>query len=210
MTLSIKKIAAAGNADTIHIDVEIASGEHSEQRSFRILASQYALLKPSKGEISTEFYEELEEASRVCEAYGRAMNILSFGQNTAHTLALKLRRRGFDAETAEKAVAMICEKGYLSEEDDLRRDIEHCIGKRWGSRRIIAHLRSRGYDDETLSLADDELEKVDFGEICLELLRNRIDEIQRDPRERQKLVAFLSRYGYSMSEIRYALSNFEE
>ncbi len=210
MTISIKKMSAVGSGNTIRIDIAIESGEYSEQISFRILSSQYALLKLSKEEISRELYEELEESSRICDAYLKAMNILSFGSNTAHTLTLKLRRRGFDAEIAEKAVKMIRDKGYLSEEDDLRRDIEHCIGKRWGSRRILAHLRSRGYDDETLSLADDELERVDFGEICLELLENRIDEVPSDPRERQKVVAFLSRYGYTMSEIRYALSNFEE
>ena len=210
MTIQIKRLTAIGNGDVIGIDIEIEHDGNSQRTAFKILSSQYAKMKIAKGEISQSDFEEIEAASEICEAYLRAVNILSFGSNTAHTLILKLRRRGIDSDAAKEAVEMLRIKGYINEDGDLRREIERCLRKLWGSRRIMAHLHSKGYEDEALSAAEDELSEIDFGEICLELLESKCDEIPNDPKDRQKLIASLSRYGYSMSEIKYALSNFSK
>lgn len=208
MTILIKHITAIGSGDIIALDIEISNGDNSERTVLRILSSQYANLKPEKGEITTDFYEILESASKICEAYIRGLNILSFGANTAHTLKLKLRRRGVNESDAAEAVEMLRIRGFINEDQDMMREIERCLRKLWGSRRIIAHLHSKGYDDEALSSADDALSEIDFGEMCLELLEKKCEEIPSDPKERQKLVASLARYGYSMGEIKYALSEF--
>lgn len=206
MTIQIKRLCAVGNGDVISVEIEHEG--NSERTHFNLLSSQLSSLKLTKGEISTEIYERIEEASEICEAYRKAVSILSFGTNTAKTLILKLRRRGIDSESAAEAVEMLKAKGFLNEDEEITREIERCLRKGWGSRRILVHLHSKGYDDEALSVADDELSEIDFDELCLEFLESKYDEIPTEPKERQRLIASLSRYGYSMSEIKFALSNF--
>ena len=210
MTIQIKHFTAIGSGNIIQVDIEIEHEGNRQRTVFKILASQYSKMKLSKGEISQIDYEAIEYASEICEAYLKGLNILSFGANTARTLILKLMRRGISKEAATEAAEMLSHRGYINEDDDMRREIERCLRKRWGIRRIMAHLHQKGYDDEALSNADDELSEVDFGELCLELLETKCVEIPSDPGERQKLIASLSRYGYSMTEIKYALSNFNK
>ena len=208
MTIIIKSIFASRSQDCIGVDVEISNGENSERRVFKLLSSQYATLAPKKGEISEEFYEILNDASKYCEAYLKAINILSFAPCTEKALVLKLRRRGFEASLASDVARTVREKGYISDSDNVEREVERCLAKKWGPRRIIMHLRSKGYDDDTVILAEDSMENVDFRELCFQLARKRYDSVPKDPSERQKMIASLARYGYSMDEIRYALSNF--
>ncbi len=211
MIIEIKAFTALGNGgNVIEVAVEINQGEYTEKKYFKVLSLDFAAMHLSKGEISPELCDELERAENRCEAYLRALNIVSFGANTARTLLIKLKRRGIDDEAAKEAVWMLRDRGYLNEEEDLVREIERCIRKKWGSRRIIAHLHSKGYEDEVISGADDAFADVNFGELCFELLLGKCDEIPKDPKERQKLVAALSRYGYSMSEIKYAFTKFNE
>ncbi len=210
MIIEIKTFSSLGNGNVVEIAVHVTQGENTEKKYFKVLSSDFVSMRLSKGEINPELCDELERADRRCDAYLRAINILSFGANTARTLLIKLRRRGIDETSAKEAVEMLCDRGYLNEEEDLVREIERCIRKKWGKGRIMAHLHAKGYDEEGVSQAEETLSEVDFGEKCLELLCDKCDEIPRELKERQRLIASLSRYGYSMSEIKYAFSRFNE
>lgn len=210
MTITIKRIISVLSGSFLDVETEIKSGPESDTKMFRLLAEQYTKLRPQKGEITQYQYEELEEASEVCDAYSRAANILSFGMNTARTLKQKLRRRGFSESAADEAVRMLCEKGYISENDDIRRATEHCINKGWGMRRILAYLKQKGYGSEALSIASDEMSEVDFPEVCADLIEKKYGSVPTEVPEKQKMVAFLVRYGFSMSEIREAVSKIRE
>ncbi len=210
MIITVKRFFAAGSGDTVGADIEISDGENLQRASLKLLATRYAALRPERGEISRDFFELLEEEDRLCKAYLSGLNILSFGSNTAHTLRLKLRRRGFDAGIAGRAVEMLSSKGYINEDEDFKRDIERCLRKGWGSRRILSELHKKGYDDEALALAEDELSQLDFGEYCLNFLQSHRDDLPTDTKEKQKLIASLVRYGYSMSEIKFAFASFKE
>lgn len=208
MNISIKAFTACSNGNVIEIAVEITQGKHSEKRFLKILSSDFTAMRLEKGEISPELFDELERDARKCEAYLRALNIVSFGANTAKGLVIKLRRRGIDEEMALEAVSMLKEKGYLNDEEEFFREVERCVRKKWGRNRIMAYLHSKGYEDEVISEADDAFSYVDFGELCLEILQDKCDDIPSDPAEKQKLIASLARYGYSLSEIKYAFSKF--
>ena len=210
MIIQIKGFTAISSGSVIEVTVEMKKGENSEKRFFKVLSSDFTEMHLSKGEISYELFDALERAEKRCEAYLRALNIVSFGANTAKGLMIKLRRRGIDEEAATEAVTMLRERGFLNEEDDLNREIERCIRKKWGSRRIMAHLHTKGYAEEVIIGAEDIFCEIDFGELCFELLSDKYDEIPDDPKERQKLIASLSRYGYSMKEIKYAFCKFNE
>ena len=208
MIIKIKNIFATRREGCIGIEIELRDGENTEKKVFHLLSSQYSSLSPSKGEITEDLYETIAEASRFCDAYTKAMNILAFAPCTEKALILKLRRRGFEADLATAVAHEMAIKGYISDSDTAERELERCLAKKWGPRRITAHLHSKGYDDDTLILIEDAMENVDFGELCFELAQKKYDEIPEDPRERQKIIAALSRYGYSMSDIKYALSKF--
>ena len=61
--------------------------------------------------------------------------------------------------------------------------------------------------DEAVNAAMYSLEDngVDFAEICVERLERTTDAIPNDPKEKQKLIASLVRYGFSTSQIRDAI-----
>lgn len=209
MIIEIKNITGTAQGDIIHLDIEMSDGIRNSQRvSFKLLASQYIDMRISKGPISESDYDTIAFESDVCEAYLRALGILAFAPNTAHTLKLKLRRRGFGAEVAEQTVKLLSDKGFIDDEAELEREIEHCLRKMWGGRRIISHLYQKGFDDETKARAENVLSEVDFSKNCLRLLMQKCSFLPSDPSELRKVIAFLSRYGYTMSEIRYALSHF--
>ena len=199
-----------GSGNAISVETEIRQGDDAQKEAFNILASQYADMHLSVGEIAREQYDELYEASKVCLAYLRGMNILSFGANTEKTLVMKLRRRGVEEKYAREAVEMLKQNGYINEDDELRREVERCLRKLWGAKRILAHLHQRGYDEESVSEAEDELEAVDFGELCLSLAEKKFEKLPEEVKERQKMVAFFIRYGYSMTEIKYAMARLDK
>ncbi|MEE0968792.1 MAG: regulatory protein RecX [Clostridia bacterium] len=209
MTIEIKKLTSLYGGIAVGVDIEIKQGGEKEAVCFKILTSHYANMKLLKGEITPEDYENIENASKLCKAYLMGMNILSFGANTERTLVLKLRRRGIEPDIAEEAAKMLASNGYIDENEDIGRDIERCLRKGWGSGRIMAFLHQKGYEDEALAAAEDSLSETDFGEACYDLLCRRCDELPSEQGETRKLIASLTRYGYSMSEIRYAMAKFE-
>jgi regulatory protein len=120
-------------------------------------------------------------------------------------LTLKLRQRGFDAETADRAIALLRERGYLREGNDALREAERCLNKGWGRKRIALYLRQRGYSSEAAAMAIDELGDIDDEARCSVVARRKSPVPPTDQKEKQKLVAYLLRQGYEMSIIRHAL-----
>ncbi len=210
MTIRITRIFSAGSGNVISVETEISQGDEGQKETFNILASQYSAMSPCVGEITREQYDELYEASKLCLAYLRGMNILSFGANTEKTLIMKLRRRGIEETYAREAVEMLKLRGYINDDEELIREVERCLRKLWGARRILAHLRQRGYEEEAISAAEDRFSKVDFNELCLSLAEKKFEKLPEDIKERQKMVAFFIRYGYAMSEIKYAMSRLDK
>ena len=47
--------------------------------------------------------------------------------------------------------------------------------------------------------------EVDFDENCFELLQKKYAPLPKDKKERQKIVASMMRYGYTLSQIKYAM-----
>ena len=119
---------------------------------------------------------------------------------------LKLRQRGFDAELANQAVNMLLEKGYLKEEDDAQREALRCLTKGWGCRRIESYLRQRGYSADVTRIAMENLCDIDDSIRCVDEALRKSPIAPSSEKEKQKLIAYLLRQGYDMSDIRKALS----
>ena len=178
----------------------------SEVRELSLLIDKYTELRPSKGEIDEAFFEQLVMAAEFSAAVTAGAKMLAFGANTKRGLAQKLVQKGYAREAAVEAAAYLAGKGYISETRDARREAENQVKKLRGRNRVVAALREKGFDDDALGAASDYLDTVDFVERCATLIQKRYDGLLADADSRRKLAASLMRNGYTMREIREAMS----
>ncbi len=207
-TVTIRYLRAQNSGDSICVCVDLTDTLRNltEVRRYNILTELLAKLDLHRGVIPREKLEEIEDAAQLSAAYTRALSILAYAANSPYALTLKLRRRGFDAEMAEQAVAMLLEKGYLKEEDDAQREALRCLTKGWGCRRIESYLRQRGYSADVTRVAMEHLIDVDDALRCADVALRKSPAPPADPKEKQKLIAYLLRQGYDMTDIRKALA----
>ncbi len=205
LTITVRSLRAQNDGAEVLVQVLLESGEHREQKSLPLTMEQYCDLKPARGVISEETYERLEEASQLCHALRSGENLLSYGANSVQMLSRKLVQRGFSREIATAAAERLQQMGLIDEESDLRREVEKCVRKLWGSRRISAHLWSRGFSSEVLAELGEILEEIDFETNCATLIQKKYGEVPQNADELRRMTASLSRYGYSLSEIRAAI-----
>ncbi|MBQ8432776.1 MAG: RecX family transcriptional regulator [Clostridia bacterium] len=205
ITITVRSLRAQHDGAEILVGILLESGEQREQKSLPISAEQYYSIQPSKGEISEEMYERLEAASQLCLAMRCGENLLSYAPNSVHTLAQKLTQRGYPREVAQRAAAKLSEMGLIDERRDVCREVEKCLRKLWGAKRIRDHLWSRGFAQESLEELPDLLQEVDFVANCASMIRKHYGEVPREADEMHRMTASLSRYGYSISEIKAAI-----
>ena len=113
-------------------------------------------------------------------------------------------RHGYSKEEAAAAAERLRDAGLINEDAQLEHEVEKCLRKLWGARRIQNHLWAKGFAKETLASLSALLAPVDFAENCAALIRKRCGSLPGEQEERKKLFAALVRYGYSPDEIRAA------
>ncbi len=205
MEICLKRLSTSGSGNVVRLDFEISDGAHLQRNSFNILSEQYVQYRPEKGTMDAQTYERLLCASDVCECYLKALNILSFGDNNMFSLKVKLMRRGFSPQVADETVRLVSEKGYVREENVAAAEVKKCISKLWGKNRIVAQLRSKGFDSVSIEKAMLLVENTDFAENCYTLAAKKFGSVPEELKERQKMAASLARYGYSPDEIKSAM-----
>ena len=205
LTITVRALRAQHDGAEVQVQVLLESGEHREQKTLVLTTEQYCELKPSKGVISEELYEHLEEASELCQALRSGESLLSYGSNSVGMLTRKLMQRGYSREIASSAATRLESRGLIDEERDVRREVEKCLRKLWGEKRIRTHLWSRGFTAEAISSLADAFSEVDFAKNCAMLIRKHYGQVPSDPAEQKRMIAFLFRYGYSLGEIRSAM-----
>lgn len=212
MIIKILSLKAFDNGNLISIKVEISNGEHTECRDLIILAKQYADLRLTKGEIDEKQFDEIVYLSNICSAYKKGLFLLGYGACSEKNLIYKLKTKGFEEEYSKIAASMLSEHGYINENDDAMREVDKCLSKLWGKRRIISHLYSKGFTNEAIQNAVEYINGIDFIENCERLIRKdharQLDDATKDVNAYRKLCASLSRMGYSFSEIKEASLRF--
>lgn len=208
--ITIRSLHAQNEGAEVALRVLLENGEHREERRLVLTTEQYCELKPVRGVISEERFDVLESAAQLCAAIRAGEHLLSYGANSVQALTQKLIHRGYLHETAARAAQRLCEMGLIDEQGDLRRELEKCLRKLWGAKRIRAHMWSRGFGADAMAELPALLEEVDFVENCTALIRKHYGAISKDPDERRHMIASLGRYGYSLSEIREAIATVQE
>lgn len=206
-TITVRYLRAQANGETVCVGVELTDHLRnlSETRRYTVHTSLLSELSLHRGLISQDQLDELERIAQLSAAWQRALSILAYGSNSAQALLLKLRQRGFDEQTARAAIDLIRKQGYLKEDQDAAREARRCVSKGWGKKRIEQYLRQRGYPAPAAQEAVQALDDVDFDELCCRVARKYTHTPPSDAKSRQKVVAYLLRYGYDMTAIRHTL-----
>ena len=207
--MEINVISLSAGADNgIIVSFELIESDKRAISRFLIPTSAYSRLSLAVGKASQELYEAVEEQAKIYGAYKHGGYLLGFSACSKRMLYRKLVMKGFDPEISRVAIDMLERDGFIDEVGAAFREAEKCLSKLWGENRIRAHLVEKGYCEEAvkeaiLLLMDAE---VDFDENCFELLQKKYAPLPKDKKERQKIVAAMMRYGYTVSQIKYAMS----
>lgn len=188
------------------VEITVETSEVYKMNTYRYTLSREAWerLDLAEGEISREDMKALLYEEEKYRATKKAFDILAFGRNSARTLALKLRHRNFSPRICDEVAALLKEKGYIREDEDVVREAEACVNKYWGMRRILMHLHQKGYDNDAIGVAKEYLDEVDFVELCADLIRKEFGTLPKEESERNRVIASVVRYGYSMTEVKNA------
>lgn len=111
-------------------------------------------------------------------------------------------RPGVSQEIADRVYERLVQKGYVNDEQFARYWVENRqMRKGISGRKLIAELRAKGVNQDTITLAMQNSPREENSEIrkVLEKKRNKYDD-------EQKLIAYLMRQGFSYDSIRDALA----
>ena len=208
MTITLIDLKAINGGDEVCVTIEIKQSENKEIKKLFLLAGQYTSLRIRKGEINAERFDEIERAADIASAYKKGLFLLGYGACSEKKLKFKLRTKGFSEDISSEAVELLVDAGYINEKNDAEREIEKCLSKLWGRKRIIAHLYTKGFASSVINEALRALDAVDFVENCRKLIvkdhKDQLIAAKEDIALMTKLCAALQRMGYSFSEIKEA------
>lgn len=203
-SITITRLRVQNASSEVQVQVVFENGEHREQKALLLTMEQYCELQPCKGRISEEDYDRLAHASEFCMALRCGENLLSYGPNSVQTLTRKIMQRGHTREVAACAAEKLSQMGLIDECSDVKREVEKCLRKLWGAKRINAHLWNRGFAADSLSILPELLSEVDFVENCVKLINKHYGGLPESQDELVRMTNGLSRYGYAITEIREA------
>lgn len=178
--------------------VGVADGE--KKSSFVISEREYresGEVRP-RDEISDEMLEFFTKCDMRYKAKKRALNILSYGDNSERMLKRKLYTAGISRDIIDEVAEEMRSLGYINSERQISRlVINEVTLHSFGPGKIIPKLVSKGYDRSEVQRVISELVsrgEVDFSEARARLLRAKLSE-DADDEERKKL---LYKYGYKV------------
>ena len=210
MEISIVSISSRSGGEETEVTfvVKNPSGEHSARESFVISSARYLTLGLEIGISDTEQYDTVSHEAEVWSATKKALFLLGYGACSERALRTKLISKGFNKEIAAEAVETLSSRGLIREDEDAARVAEKMLAKLWGKRRIISGLYEKGYSPDAVSSAIRALDaqRVDYVMNCRKLIKAKYRVDLSDRQTVSKVFAALTRYGYSASEIKQAMS----
>ena len=207
MKIEIISINAMSEGAEMLLTLQLSDDEgNRERRKMLLFTNQYLELGLRKGMILDEdTFDSIERCSKECLAIRKGSDLLSYSSSSRKRLVSRLRNKGIDRESAENAAKYLQDVGAINEELDAERQVEICLHKLWGKKRIYRELLAKGYEREYIVNALEDISKEQLIENCVLLLKKKHKSIPEDSSVRKKIVGSLVRYGYSFDEIKCAL-----
>ena len=142
----------------------------------------------------------------------RALYLLEQQDRTENNLRKKLNETGYPPELIEDAVSFVKEYGYVDDERYAHAFTES-RGRSRSRKRVYQELLKRGIDRDTAEAALEQYYEGDERSMIRSLLQKKNYSFRdADPRERQRIYAYLLRRGFESADILWAmrLSEFED
>ena len=150
-------------------------------------------------------YDELSR-TKYC-----AVLILGRRSHTKKELYDKLIKKGYSEECVEQAVSYMEEQGYINDRDYAEKFLHDAVElKKHGISRVRMDLRRKGIDDEIIEevISECEFENSDTIQKILESRAKNYD--LTDKKQRDRLIGYMLRRGFSYGEVYSALRQYME
>ena len=198
MKLSVKN----GRNNKIHIFVD-------DEYSLTV-DGEYWYTSPwcTKKEIDEEDFEELKEEISYRRAWLNALDLISMRSHSEKELITKLRRK-YSQNTAEAVAEKAAELGLIDDEAFAEMYARELIErKKYGISRVKNELRLKGISSHIIESVLLSLD-IDSKESIISLVERKYAKKLSDEKGRRQVVAALQRLGYSYSDIKSALNEFD-
>ena len=147
-----------------------------------------------------------------------AVRYLGRAPRTRRQLRDKLTDKEFSTEAIDNVIQFLTQKGYLDDVTFAKNYISHKTRiNNYGRRRIIVGLLQKGVSKEDIRAAYNQTNEDDStGDetaaatraLAKRTARKNINEIKNDPKEKQRLVAFLMRRGFSYDIVKKVMQGY--
>ena len=184
------------------------------ESGFVLYSSEINKYRISKDcEIPEQVYWEITETVLPKRCKLRAMNLLQKRDYTTRQLKDKLKEGMYPQDIIDEAIAYVTSYRYLDDDRYARDYITYHMSTR-SRNRIIRDLTSKGLDRDSIIALIDELYQEDNKEAEQDQIRKLLIKKHYDPentdfKEKQKIMAFLMRKGFSLSDIKKEMSIFD-
>lgn len=198
MKLSVKN----GRNNKIHIFVD-------EEYSLTV-DSEYWYTSPwcVKKEIDKEDFEELKEEILFRRAWLSALDLISMRSHSEKELITKLRRK-YSQNIAEAVAEKATELGLIDDEAFAEMYARELVErKKYGISRVKNELRLKGISSHIIESVLLSLD-IDSKESIISLVERKYARKLSDEKGRRQVVSALQRLGYSYSDIKSALNEFD-
>ena len=138
----------------------------------------------------------------------RALRLLAARERSREELRHKLADHSIDPGEVEAVLDELQRKGLLSEAR-LAEQVTHAARGRYGSRRVLGRLRSRGVQGEALDRAEQVLKAQEL-ESARAVWRKRFGRPPASLQEKARQARFLAGRGFSTEAIRRVLGGEDE
>lgn len=174
--------------------------------SFPLYTAELAKFDTEAGsDLSDESLNEIMTRVLPARCIKRAMNLLQKKNFAENELRTKLSDGGYPAEIIDTAIEYVRSYGYI---DDVRYAsdyIRYHSSQGRGKNRIRMDLARKGISSDDFEKAWDEMSELDLvpdsGEAIRALLEKKHFSPDMDIKEKNRIIAFLIRRGYSQEDI---------
>jgi regulatory protein len=183
--------------------VKVSTDEGAAFSLYKNELRTYGIAKDK--EISEELYTKIIDEVLLKRAKLRSMNLLKSRDYTRHQMEDKLKSGCYPKEVIDKAIAYVMSYGYI---DDLRYAVSY-IGYKSSAKstkQIRLELARKGISSDDIDAAflqcADENKMTDEMELIEKLInKKKYDKATATYEEKQKIIGFLYRKGFSLDMI---------
>ena len=151
-----------------------------------------------------------EEDKDFRRALDKAMEYLSLRDHSSGELYDKVRKKLEDDRAAAAAVARCVELGLVNDEAFARHRAKYLLARHKSPVQIRAHLSEKGVDRQTIGVVLEELFQEESPAEAVYQLLCRSYGRKLAAGKRQNVIAAMARRGFSLGDVKEALSRWEE